>query len=281
MVRASVRACVYEWCACGCVCLCACVNICVFARTLVYVRALLVLACLPCTLNAHTRTSHTQHRGQTVAELINQSRTRTPCPNGKILKNLCGFASSDPLVTPVIAATQPAPAGPFFCLCVCACCATVFSDDSHMRPPRTMHARAEPHVYANPRRHTHAHARTGVGLADGSVRVADKKNGILTLETLVRTAERAAASRYCMSESVSVCVCVFVCLCVCARAWTCVCACERVCERVWRGGWMVRACNHMNHGQTRWQHTHQYGYSMLSHTQAQGRGRQCCCCCGA
>jgi len=42
---------------------------------------------------------------RTLAGLLELTRHRTPCPNAKILKNVCGFLCADPEFTPRATAT--------------------------------------------------------------------------------------------------------------------------------------------------------------------------------
>jgi hypothetical protein len=68
----------------------------------------LVYADVPCRL---THLLGCACRARAVASLLDQLRARPTSPVDRIIKELCGFASADPSLTPVIANTIPAPLG--------------------------------------------------------------------------------------------------------------------------------------------------------------------------
>ena len=52
------------------------------------------------------------HAAAAIARLLQRCAGRTPCPNSKVLRNLCSSLCVDPLLTPSVSCPTPTPAAP-------------------------------------------------------------------------------------------------------------------------------------------------------------------------
>lgn len=63
------------------------------------------------TIKKEENTLVQNYAAQSIAKLLQQCTTRTPCPNSKIIKNLCSSLCVDPYLTPCVTCPVPTQSG--------------------------------------------------------------------------------------------------------------------------------------------------------------------------
>lgn len=63
------------------------------------------------TIKKEENTLVQNYAAQSIARLLQQCTTRTPCPNSKIIKNLCSSLCVDPYLTPCVTCPVPTQSG--------------------------------------------------------------------------------------------------------------------------------------------------------------------------